>query len=102
LCEVALVDEKSQGLHPWDNREELMEFVELRKLLKEAEVEHVTEAVRLVFLARDVPKVLVGLVMPPILGIPQDPCTAGGILEEVGVILECLREAYASGRGSWD
>jgi hypothetical protein len=79
-----------------------MEFIELWKLLQDAEVERVTEAGRLAFLMRDVPKVLLDLGMPPILVIPQDPCMAGDILEAEGVILESLREAYTSGRGPWD
>jgi hypothetical protein len=41
---AVLVEAQSRGLNPWDNCEEPMEFVELRKLLKEAEVERITEA----------------------------------------------------------
>jgi hypothetical protein len=40
--------------------------------------------------------------MSPIPGIPQDPHTIGDVLEMVDIILECLREAYASGHGPWD
>jgi hypothetical protein len=44
LCDAALVEAKSRGLNLWDKHEELMEFVELRRLLKEAKVEHIAEA----------------------------------------------------------
>jgi hypothetical protein len=79
-----------------------MEFIELWKLLQDAEVERVTEVGWLAILMRDVPKVLLDLGMPPIPVIPQDPCMAGDILEAEGVILESLREAYTSSRGPWD
>jgi ribosome-associated protein YbcJ (S4-like RNA binding protein) len=49
---------------------ELMEFIELQRFLKEAEVEHVGEAERLAILVRDASKVLVDLGIPPIPGIP--------------------------------
>jgi hypothetical protein len=42
-----------------------MEFIEQQKLLKDAEVGQVTEAGRLVTLARDVSKVLVDLACSP-------------------------------------
>jgi hypothetical protein len=64
-------------------------------------VERITEARRLAILARDLFKVLVDLCMPPISRIPWDPCTAGDVLEAVGVILECPWEVDASGHGSW-
>jgi hypothetical protein len=35
LHEATLVEAQSRGLNPKDNREELKEFVELRRLLKE-------------------------------------------------------------------
>jgi hypothetical protein len=41
LCEATLVEAQSWGLNPWDNREELMEFIELRRLLQDAEVHHI-------------------------------------------------------------
>jgi hypothetical protein len=65
-------------------------------------VDRVTEARRLAIMARDVSKVLVDLVMPPIPGIPQDPRTAGDVLEAVDIILEHLWEAYASDHGPWE
>jgi hypothetical protein len=102
LCEATLVEARSRGLNPWDNHEELMEFIELRRLLEDVEMDLVTEARRLAILVRDISKVLVDLRMPPILRIPQEPCIAGDVLEMVDVILERLREAYASGHGSWD
>jgi hypothetical protein len=33
LCETTLVEAQSQGLNSRENREELMEFIELRRLL---------------------------------------------------------------------
>jgi hypothetical protein len=79
-----------------------MEFVELWRRLKEAKVERVTEAGRLVILVRDISKVLVDLGMPPILGVPRDPRAADDVLEASDTILERLREAYASGHDPWD
>jgi hypothetical protein len=40
--------------------------------------------------------------MPPIQGIPRDPCTADDVLEAVDFIPEHLQGAYASGHGPWD
>jgi hypothetical protein len=80
----------------------LIEFVELRMLLKDIKVEHVAEAERLAILARDVSKVLVALGKPPVLGIPWDPCMADNILEVMGIILERLWEDYTSGHAPWD
>jgi hypothetical protein len=53
-------------------------------------------------LVGDISEVLVDLGMPPKLGIPQDPSTAGNVLEVVGTILERLRESYTYGHGPWD
>jgi hypothetical protein len=47
-----------------------MEFIKLQKILKDVEVERVTEVRRLVILARDVFKVLVNLDLTPIPMIP--------------------------------
>jgi hypothetical protein len=95
LREAALVEVHSQGINPWDKSEELMEFIKLQKILKDVEVERVTEVRRLVILARDVFKVLVNLDLTPIPMIPWDARIAGDILKLVGIILERLREAYA-------
>jgi hypothetical protein len=102
LREELLVEAQFRGVNPQDNCEELMEFVELQKLLNEAEVERVTEIGRLAIIARDASKVLVDVGMPPIPRIPQDPRMIDDILEAVGVILESLQEAYASSHGPWD
>jgi hypothetical protein len=79
-----------------------MEFIKLWRLLEGIEVECIAEAGRLVILVRDISKVLVDLGMPCILGIPRDPRMANDILEVMGVILERLREAYASSHDPWD
>jgi hypothetical protein len=102
LPEVALVEVSSWAPNPQDNHEELMEFIELQKLLKDAEIERVIEVGRLAILVRDVCKVLVDLGMPPIPEIPQDPRMDGDVLEMVSIILERLWEAYASGHEPWD
>jgi hypothetical protein len=54
-----------QGVSPRDNHDELMEFIELRRLLHDAEVDHVVEASWLASLVRDVSKVLMDIGMPP-------------------------------------
>jgi mannose/cellobiose epimerase-like protein (N-acyl-D-glucosamine 2-epimerase family) len=46
LCEAMLAEAQSQRQNPQDNREELMEFVELRRLLQDAKVDRVAEAKR--------------------------------------------------------
>jgi hypothetical protein len=74
----------------------------LRWHLKEAEVEWITEAERLEILVWDASMVLMDLGMPPFPGIPQDLHTSNDVLEEVGIILECLQESYASGHDPWD
>jgi hypothetical protein len=75
----------------------LTEFVELRRLLQDAEADHIIEADQLATLVRDVSKVLEDLGMPPIPEIPREQRTANDVLEIVDVILECLEEAYDSG-----
>jgi hypothetical protein len=44
LREAVLAEAQSRGLNPRDHHEELMEFIELRRLLKEAKVEYIAEA----------------------------------------------------------
>jgi hypothetical protein len=102
LLEATLVEKQSWGLNHQDNREELMEFVELWRLLKDVEAARVTKAGWLAILVRDVSKVLVDLGMPPIPGIPRDPCITIDILETMGAILEHLREHYPFSHVPWD
>jgi hypothetical protein len=35
LCMAALAEAQARGINPWDNRDELMEFVELRQQLQD-------------------------------------------------------------------
>jgi hypothetical protein len=49
---------------PWDNREELIELVELQKCLDEVEVARVAKAGQLAFLMEDISMVLVDLGLP--------------------------------------
>jgi hypothetical protein len=65
LHKATLAEAQTRRLNPRDNYEELMEVIELRRLLQDAEVDHITEARWLAILARDVSKVLVDLGMPP-------------------------------------
>jgi hypothetical protein len=102
LREAALAEAHTRGLNPRDNHDELMEFVELQRLLQDSEADCVIEVEWLVTLVRDVSKVLEDLGMPPILGIPQDPRTTSTVLEVVDVILEHPQEANASGHDPWD
>jgi hypothetical protein len=102
LRETVLVEAQTRGLNPRDNHNELMELVELQRLLQDAEVDCVIEACRLVTLVRDVSKVLEDHGMSPIPRIPRDPCTASDILGVVDIILEDVKEAYNSGYGPWD
>jgi hypothetical protein len=102
LRETVLVEAQTRGLNPRDNHNELMELVELQRLLQDTEVDCVIEACRLVTLVRDVSKVLEDHGMSPIPGIPRDPCTASDILGVVDIILEDVKEAYNSGYGPWD
>jgi hypothetical protein len=99
---AALAEAHARGLNPQDNHNELMELVELRGLLQDAEVECVIEASRLATLVRDVSKVLEDLGMSRIPGIPRDLCTAGDVLGVVDVILERVKAACDSGHGPWD
>jgi hypothetical protein len=91
LCVAALAEAQARGLNPWDNRDELMELIELRGLPWDVEVDCVVEVGQLVTLVRDVSKVLEDLVMSPITGIPRDPRTAGDIKGVVDVILEHVK-----------
>jgi hypothetical protein len=47
-----------------------MEFIELRRILQDTQVDHITEAGQLVIPVRDASKVWVNLVMPAISGMP--------------------------------
>jgi hypothetical protein len=59
-------------------------------------VDYVAEAQRLAILAGDFSKVLMDNGMSPIPGIPRDLHMVGDVFEVVDVILESLREDYAS------
>jgi hypothetical protein len=65
LHEAALVEAQTWEINPQDNREELVEFIELWSHLHDVEVDHIIEARWLVILVRDMSKVLVDLGMPP-------------------------------------
>jgi hypothetical protein len=91
LCVAALAEAQARGLNPWDNRDELMELIELSGLPWDVEVDCVVEVGRLVTLVRDVSKVLEDLGMSPITGIPRDPRTAGDIKGVVDVILDHVK-----------
>jgi hypothetical protein len=67
---TVLAEVQARGINPRDNRDELMEFIELRRPLQDVEVDHVTEAGWLATLVREVSLVLENLGMPPIPGIP--------------------------------
>jgi hypothetical protein len=47
LCTAVLVQAQACGLNPQDNHDELMEFVELWRLLCDVEVDRVVEASQL-------------------------------------------------------
>jgi hypothetical protein len=79
-----------------------MELIELRRLLRDTEVDHVIEVGRLVTLVRDVSMVLEDLGMSPIPGISRDPHTASDVLAVVDVILEHVKVAYDSSHDPWD
>jgi hypothetical protein len=102
LDEAALAEAQTWELKPWVNHDELMEVVELQRLLQDIEADRVIEATWLATLVRDVSKVLVDLGLPPIPVIPWDPRIAGDVLEVVDIILERLQEAYASSHELWD
>jgi hypothetical protein len=84
LRAATLAEALARGLNPQDNHDELMEFVELRWLLWDVEADHAIEASHLATLVGDVSYILENLGMPPISGIPRDPCTANDILGVVG------------------
>jgi hypothetical protein len=85
LHAVTLAEAHAWGLNPQDNHDKLTEFIELRGLLQDVEVDHVVEAGRLATLVRDVSKVLEDLGMSPIPRIPKH-----------------MKEDYDSGHGPWD
>jgi hypothetical protein len=102
FCEVALAEVQARGHNPRDDHEELMELIELWRLLQDAEADRFAEVGRLAILVRDVSKVLVDLGMPPIPGIPWNLCMTGNLLGAVDIILEHLRKAYTSDHDPWD
>jgi hypothetical protein len=54
LQTTVLAEAQARGINPRDNRDELMEFIELRQLLQDVEMDRVTEAGRLTALMREV------------------------------------------------
>jgi hypothetical protein len=54
LQTTVLAEAQARGINPRDNRDELMQFVELRQLLQDVEMDRVTEAGRLTALMRGV------------------------------------------------
>jgi hypothetical protein len=102
LREAALAEAQTRGLQPRDNRDVLMEFVELWRLLQDTEADRIIEVSRLATLVRDMSKVLAGLGLPHIPKILRDPCTTSDVLEVVDVFLEHMKEAYDSNHGPWD
>jgi hypothetical protein len=99
---VVLAEARARGLNPWDNRYELMELIELHRLLQDAKVDHIIEDSLLVTLVRCVSKVLEDLCMSSIPEIPRDLLTDGDLLGAVDVILEHVKEAYDAGHDPWD
>jgi hypothetical protein len=93
VWEAALVEVKTRGLNPQDNRDLL---VELRERLGEVEADHVTEAEELASLMTNISKVLMDLGLSPIQGIPQVRNKAQEVLKVTGSILERLREVPTS------
>jgi hypothetical protein len=87
LHEATLAEAQTWGLNPRGNRDELMVFTKLWRLLQNIEADCVIKAGRLVTLVRGVSLVLVDLGITPIPGIPQDPCTTCDVLNVMGVIL---------------
>jgi hypothetical protein len=71
LHDAVLAEAQIQGLNPQDNHDELMEFVEVRRLLQDTEIDRIIEARRLATLVRDMYKVLEDHGMPPISGMPE-------------------------------
>jgi hypothetical protein len=70
LCMVALAEAQARGISSWDNCDELMEFIKLRRLLQDVKADRVTEVGQLATLVREVSQVLENLGLPPILEIP--------------------------------
>jgi hypothetical protein len=71
LHKAALVEVRSRRFNPWDNHEELMDFAELRRILQDAEVDHVTEVGRLAVLVRDISRFWWTLACLPSRGSPK-------------------------------
>jgi hypothetical protein len=102
LREAALAEVQTWGLNPHDDQEELMEFIELQRLLHDTEADCVTETGWLAILVRDVSKVLLDRGMPPISGIPRDLCMAGDLLGGGGRRPGASTGGYASGNNPWE
>jgi hypothetical protein len=90
---MVLVEAQARGINPRDNHDELMEFIELRRLRQVIETDRITDASRLATLVREVSQVLESLGLPPIPGMPQEPCTTDDLLGALDVILEGVKEA---------
>jgi hypothetical protein len=70
LCTALLAEAQPHRVNPRDNHDELMEFIELQRLLRDVEVDCVIEASRLAALVGDASQVLENLGMPLSRGSP--------------------------------
>jgi hypothetical protein len=61
-----LAEARVPGINPRDNCDEMMEFIELRRLLQDVEMDRITEAGQLATLVREVSQVLENLGIRPI------------------------------------
>jgi hypothetical protein len=73
IQEVTLEKAQARDINLWENRDLLVELVELPRHLAVVERDHFTEAEELAALVAKISMVLVDLRLAPIQGIPQVP-----------------------------
>jgi hypothetical protein len=102
MWKAKLVEEHVHGLHSFDRRGLPAKLEELRAHVDADEEERAAKAGKLATLVVEASNTLMDLEILPIRDVPQNLKNAQVVFKVVGIILECLREAHASGTSPWD
>jgi hypothetical protein len=102
MREAKLADEQARGQYSFEGPDLLAELEELCMRVARVEEEHAVEAWELEVLVIEALNTLIDFGMLPFWEVPQISKKAQEVLKAMGVILECFKEAHASGAGPWD
>jgi hypothetical protein len=97
--EAKLAEDQTCGPYPYDRRDVPAKLEELHERMARVEEKLVVEAEKLAALVEEVSKAFMDLKLPPIQEVPKVLRKVQEVLKAVGLILERLRGAHASGVG---